>query len=133
MRRVSKKQEERNKEKASETEKLHQLFKSIWDEREDESGCCYCFETGAPMHGSIYRSNSACYDHILEKSRYSQYKFTKKNIVIVLPNIHQQKGRNIDKTPKMKEYREELLNLHQQGKLNDEKGNGEVTEKRVLE
>lgn len=122
MKRISEKQKERNKIKAGETEKLHQLFKEIWDEKEDEEGCCYCFETGARMHGSTYRSNSACYDHVLEKSEsaYPEYKFTKKNIIIVMPKVHQQKGKSIDYTPKIKEYREHLLSLHNEGKLNDE-------------
>lgn len=122
MRRVSKKQDERNKQKAGETEKLHQLFRQIWDEREDEQGNCYCFETGRAMHGSVYRSNTACYDHVLEKGKaaYPQYKMTKKNIIIIMPAVHQQKSRNIDKTPKIKEYREYLLSLHREGKLKDD-------------
>jgi len=122
MKKISEKQKERNKIKAGETETLHQLFRNIWDEREDEEGYCYCFETGRAMHGSIYRSSTTCYDHVLEKSEsaYPQYKFTKKNIIIVMPNVHQQKGKNIDKTPKIKEYRQILLSLHKEGKLNDE-------------
>jgi len=104
-----------------ETEKLHAFFRNIWDEREDEEGYCYCYETGRPMHGSQFRSNSAVYDHVLEKNTraYPQYKFTKKNIIIVHPEIHQQKNQSIENTPKIKAYMEHLLSLHYDGKLKD--------------
>jgi hypothetical protein len=119
MRQVSVKQKERNKEKAQETEGLHKLFKQIWDEQEDESGYCYCFETGRAMHGSAFRSNTCCYDHVLEKNEkaYPQYTKTRENIIIVHPDVHTMKGRDIDKCPKIKEYRNKLLTLHEEGKL----------------
>lgn len=119
MKKVSDKQREKNKQKTEETIAMHRLFKEIWDEREDESGYCYCFETGRAMHGSIFRSNSACYDHVLEKSKqaYPQYKMEKKNIIIVHPEVHAQKGNDIEKCPKIKRYRDELLSLHEEGGL----------------
>lgn len=119
IRKISKKQEEKNKEKAVQTKEMFELFRQIWDEREDEMGCCYCFETGKQMHGSIYRSNSAVYDHVLEKSTYPQYKMVKKNIVIIHPEVHQQKGNDVSKTPKIEKYRNYLLELHLQGELKD--------------
>jgi hypothetical protein len=121
MRRVSPKKREANKLKAEETQRMHNWFREIWDEREDEEGYCYCFETGTPMHGSRYRSNTCCYDHVLEKtdSQYPEYKFVKKNIVIILPEVHTLKGSNIDKTPKIKEYRDYLLSLHYSDDLKD--------------
>lgn len=117
MKKVSKKQAEKNKEKAKETKEMFSLFREIWDEREDEQGFCYCFESGRPLDPVQYRSNSAVYDHVLEKSMYPEYKFNKKNIIIVHPEIHQQKGSNIDKCPKIKDYREKLLSLHLDKKL----------------
>ncbi len=119
MKKISDKQKERNKEKAKEVEAMHALFKEIWDEREDEEGYCYCFETGRAMHGTKFRSNSCCYDHVLEKGKqaYPQYKMVKKNIIIVHPEVHAQKGNNISKCPKIKEYREYLLSLHIEGGL----------------
>lgn len=119
MKRVSDKQKERNKNKANEAKEIHALFREIWDEREDEEGYCYCFETGRALHGSTYRGNTCCYDHVLEKGQgaYPQYKAVKKNIVILHPDVHTQKGVDIDKCPKLKAYKEELLLLHAEGEL----------------
>jgi hypothetical protein len=119
MRKISEKQIERNKLKVENTKILHKLFLEIWDEREDESGYCYCFETNTPMHGSKYRGNTCCYDHVLEKGEnsYPEYSLNKKNIIIILPDIHNNKGRDIDSTPRIKKYREELLKLHEKGEL----------------
>lgn len=102
--------------------RMRLLFLEIWDERQDEEGNCYCFETGKKMKREIFRELSSCYDHVLEKNdnAYPQYKFTKKNIIIVLPEVHDQKGKYIDKTPKIKKYRDELLNLHNQNLLEDD-------------
>lgn len=106
-------------DRQKETEKLHAWFRELWDEREDESGYMYCFETGKPMHASKYRSNTSCYDHVLEKSKYKQYKYLKKNIVIILPEIHYQKTRDIDRTPRIKRYRDKLIALHEDNRLRD--------------
>lgn len=118
IKKISKKQREKNKEKTIITQKMHSLFLEIWDEREDLEGACYCFETGRRLDGRIYRSNTCCYDHVLEKSKYPQYALDPKNIIILHPDVHQQKGLDIDKVPKVREYREKLLSLHyEKGKL----------------
>lgn len=103
------------------TMKMKLWFMEIWDERQDKNGNCYCFETGQLMKREVYRENSACYDHVLEKqeNQFPQYKFTKKNIVIILPTVHYQKGTNIDFTPKIKTYKQHLLELHYENKLYD--------------
>lgn len=119
MRRVSSTQREKNKVSSAETAKMHEWFREIWDEREDEEGNIRCFETGRIMHGSIYRSNTACYDHVLEKNEYPEYKFVKKNIVIIHPDVHTLKHNTIDNTPKIKEYQQFLLSLHYENKLED--------------
>lgn len=119
LRKISKKQSVKNKEKASRTEELHQLFLDIWDEREDEEGYVYCFETGKHLYGPLYRGNTCCYDHVLEKSKYPQYAMNRKNIVILHPDVHAQKTQSIDRTPRVKKYREELLSLHEEEKLED--------------
>lgn len=102
-----------------EQKEIHQLFKEIWDEREDEQGNCYCFETGRTLYGTSYRNNSCCYDHVLEQgvTKYPQYTKTKKNIIIVHPDVHFTRHQDIDKTPKIKEYREFLLSLHYKNEL----------------
>lgn len=101
---------------------MHEWFRQIWDEREDEDGIIYCFETGYPMERGLFRGNTCCYHHVLEKedSKFPQYKMVKKNIVIILPDRHTQVHTDIDKTPRVKAYREELLNLHYENKLKDE-------------
>lgn len=121
IRKVSDKQRLRNEQKSNETKEMHNLFREIWDEREDETGFCYCFETGIPMHGSTYRGNTCCYDHVLEKGEnsYPEYKMVKRNIVIIHPDVHTLKTHNIDKCPKIKAYRELLLSLHAEGELYD--------------
>lgn len=102
-----------------ETKRLHELFLEIWDEREDEGGFCYCFETGQALPGNTFRGDTRCYDHVLEKNRmaYPQYKFTKKNIVIIHPEVHFLKHQSIDNVPKIKKYKEKLLSLHYENKL----------------
>jgi hypothetical protein len=96
---------------------MREFFLELWDEREDENGFCYCFETGRPMRRSLYRENSACYDHVLEKHLFPQYKFNKENLIIVLPDVHFQKGTDLNFTPKIKELREGLLEKHKKGGL----------------
>lgn len=103
--------------KKEEREKMFNLFKEIWDEREDVMGYCYCYETGEVLPGWLYRSNIACYDHVLEKSSYPQYRLNKKNIIIVHPDVHSQRHLNIDKCPNTKLYREKLKSLHYEDKL----------------
>ncbi len=121
IRKVSEEQQIKNKEKAETTKKLHQLFREIWDEREDETGTCYCFESGRALPGYIFRGNSCCYDHVLEKNKraYPEYAMVKKNIVILHPDIHQKKTNDIEKCPKVKAYRDYLLSLHEKDELKD--------------
>jgi hypothetical protein len=109
-----------NKRTPEEKQEMRELFLKIWDERQDDNGYCYCFETGKALSRSTYREISACYDHVLEKELYSQYTLVRKNIIIVSPEAHHQKGMNMDFTPKIRAYREELLNLHKQNSLQDE-------------
>lgn len=98
---------------------MFKFYRECWDEREDEAGYCYCFESGRPMHGSRYRSDLCCFHHVLEKTKtaYPHYKKTKKNIVIIHPDVHTSLTGNIDLAPKVKKYREYLLSLHNENKL----------------
>ena len=108
MRRVSKKQEERNKEKSRTTLLMQGLFLEIWDSQEDEQGYCYCYETGVAMHGSIFRSNSCCYHHLLPKSKYPEFQLLKSNIVILHPDVHSQVERDISRCPKVNELTKKI-------------------------
>lgn len=98
---------------------MKRMFLEVWDERQDEKGYCYCFETGKKMHRETYRMLSSVYDHVLEKSKYPEYRLVKNNIIIVLPEVHYQKGTNLDFVPKINAHREHLLTLHKNGELKD--------------
>lgn len=92
------------------TEKLHSFFKEVWDKREDETGSCYCYETGRELPGFIFRSNSTCYHHVLPKNKYPEFAFEEWNIVILHPKVHMQVESNLDKCPKVKELTKKLKN-----------------------
>ena len=117
---MSPKRKEKLKEQKGIKDQMKQMFLEIWDERQDGQGRITCFETGKVMSREVYRELSSVYDHVLEKSTYPEYTLVKKNIVIILPDVHNQKGMNIDFTPKIKAYREELLALHKKGELKDD-------------
>lgn len=99
--------------KKERTEELRIFFERIWDERADEKGNCHCFETGVLLNASIYKQNTACYHHLLEKSTHPDFCFFPPNIVIITPDVHAQVHQNIDKTPKIKyvtnEFKEKYL------------------------
>ena len=97
-----------NKEtKKERTERLHAYFRALWDNREDEEGYCYCFETNSRLPLS-YRCNTCCYHHILPKSKYPQYEFESWNIVILHPDIHTRVEGNVDLCPKVAELTRKL-------------------------
>ena len=100
-----------------EREKMYNFFLELWDEQEDVEGNCYCFETGKKMPRSVFRHLSTCYHHILPKKKYENYKYLKKNIKIILPDIHTQVEGNIEKTPRIEKYTKKLLSLHKKGEL----------------
>lgn len=110
IKKVSIQQKEKNVIKKETTKKLHKFFLDLWDERADKNGCIRCFETDIYMSPTIYRENSCCYHHILEKSNpnYKQYALEKWNIVIILPDVHNQVHANIEFTPKIKKLTEKL-------------------------
>ncbi len=110
IKKVSIQQKEKNVIKTETTKKLHKFFLDLWDERADKNGCIRCFETDIYMSPTIYRENSCCYHHILEKSNpnYKQYALEKWNIVIILPDVHNQVHANIEFTPKIKKLTEKL-------------------------
>lgn len=80
------------------------FFLEIWEERKGDR---YCYETGKKLYGD---PSSTMFHHILEKSKYPQFKFEKWNIVLLTPEVHEQVHLNIDKTPRVKALKEYLLN-----------------------
>lgn len=100
IKKITDKKREQNKIDAEVTKKLHEWFLELWDETEDARGYCYCYETNTPMHRSIYRTNTACFHHVLEKGsdKYKKYIFEKWNMIIILPDVH---GSIPNKTPRI--------------------------------
>lgn len=99
---ISKKGEEKKAKKKEYTEKQFKMFEEIWQERPH-----YCFESGQFLG---YEALSTMFHHCLYKSVYPQFALNKENIVLITPNIHQLTHISIDKTPKIKEYTQELRN-----------------------
>lgn len=93
--------------KAQRTERLHAYFRALWDEREDEEGFCFCFETNTYLPYS-YRCNTCCYHHLLPKSKYPEYEFESWNIVILHPDVHNKVEGNLDSCPRVAELTRKL-------------------------
>ena len=97
--------------KREQTEKRHKLFLKLWDERQEEQDgfkFVTCFESGQRLSRTTFRKNSACYHHVLEKSKFKELDLCEENIVILSPDIHALVHSNIDRTPKVKKLKEEL-------------------------
>lgn len=67
---------------------LHEWFISLFDERKNVHGFVKCFECGQPMHEDIYKSNTWCYSHLVEKGKYKSKTQDPENVVIVHPDCH---------------------------------------------
>lgn len=98
----------KKEEKKKWLEELHQWEFELWDKREDKNGYCYCFETGTPMHRSLYRQNLCVYSHCFSKSTHKKWAMEEWNLLIVLPGIHNQWEADSSKTPKMLKYFKEI-------------------------
>lgn len=79
------------------------FYLGIWEEREH-----VCFETGQPILGEPL---TVYFHHVLEKGirRFAKYRHEKWNIVLITWATHDQVGIDIDRCPKIKEYRDKLL------------------------
>lgn len=98
----------KREEKKKWLEELHKWEFDLWDKREDRNGYCYCFETGTPMHRSLYRQNLCVYSHCFPKSTHKKWAMEEWNLLIVLPQIHDQWEADSSKTPKMLKYFKEI-------------------------
>lgn len=92
--------------KRQETDKQFRLFLEIWNERKI-NGRNYCEVTGVLLPKEAL---SIYFDHLLEKSSYPQFKFDKRNIVIVDGDVHAMKT-NGKPLPKHKELIEEAKKI----------------------
>lgn len=108
IRKISEKQKEKNLEDKERTRLLHKWFWELFDEKKDKDGYVYCFETGTPMHESMYKLNSCIYSHCYPKSSHPQYAMKEWNVLLVLPNIHHQWEVYPEKCPKMWNYMKKI-------------------------
>jgi hypothetical protein len=89
------------KKKISRFKEDVEFYQSIWERRKH-----VCYETGE------YLGNEArtyMFHHVLEKEKHDQYRHEEWNIVLVSWNTHAQVHSNIDKTPKIKALKAQLL------------------------
>lgn len=80
-----------SKEDKERQDKIHELdrdfYLGIWEQREHK-----CYNCKAPLFGeplTIY------FDHILEKSKYPQFRHTEENICLLCWNCHQNKTNGV--------------------------------------
>jgi hypothetical protein len=66
-----------------------------------------CYETGKQLPSPPL---TTYFHHVLPKSKYPEFRLCEWNILLLHPEVHDQAERNIDKTPKVKAYRDQLLN-----------------------
>ncbi len=76
------------KDKKSLANDRHEWFKYLFEQRMNGGGWLNCFECHEPMHEEIYKENTICYSHLLEKSQYPQLAGNPDNVVIVHPDCH---------------------------------------------
>lgn len=116
IRRVSKAQLEKNKLKKDENIRMMNFFLGIWMKRRERDSVGWfvrCFETNLKLREDRYMNMKSIYHHVLYKSSYPQYKYDEENVVIILPNVHEQTHVNEEKTPNIWQYKKELLNSYQ--------------------
>lgn len=106
--RVSERGKQKKEDKKKWLEKLHTWEFELWDRIEDKNGYVYCYETGTPMHRSIYRDNLCVYSHCFSKSKHPELAMESWNLLVVLPEIHAQWELDNSKTPKMLAYFNEI-------------------------
>jgi hypothetical protein len=87
------------------TKEMQQFFMTIWNSLPPYRKRCY--ETGEALKNPPL---STYFHHVLPKSKYPEYRLCDWNIVLLKPEVHEQAELNINKTPKVKEYKQRLLN-----------------------
>ncbi len=105
LRKVSDKGKSRKEDKKKLVEEDKKFYLEIWESREH-----YCFETGAYLGEEPLMT---MFHHVLEKSKYPQYRHCEWNIVLLLAEVHNQVHSNIDKCPKVKHLTQLLKDRHE--------------------
>lgn len=87
-------------------EGMNEFFMQIWNKTPHNKRVCY--ETGVKLK---YPPLTTYFHHVLEKSdhKYKKFAYKEWNIVLLHPDVHTQVHIDIDKTPKVKALREQLL------------------------
>jgi len=78
-----------------------EFFLEIWNSRPH-----VCFETGEYLGNEPL---TVYFHHVLEKAIYPEYRYCDWNIVLVTWEVHSKCHSNIDHAPKVKAYRDKLL------------------------
>lgn len=92
-------------DKKQQTREMQEFFMEIWNNTPPYRRRCY--ETGEQLPNPPL---STYFHHVLPKSKFPEYRLSAWNIVLLLPKIHDQAEINLDKTPRVKEYKQRLLN-----------------------
>lgn len=64
------------------------FYLSIWEERKDSKGLHSCEVCDEPIYGEPL---TLYFDHLLEKSKFPQFRHTKENVAIVCGDCHSSK------------------------------------------
>ncbi len=105
IRKVGKYGKKRLGERKLASAKDKEFFAEIWDERPH-----ICFESGEYLGNEPF---TLYFHHVLEKEMYEQYRYEKWNIVLLTWVNHDQCHKNLDKCPKVKEYRNQLIKKYE--------------------
>jgi hypothetical protein len=91
------------KKAGTEADKL--FYQKIWEKRSH-----ICYETGEYLG---LEPRTYMFHHVLEKEKYPKYRHREWNIVLVTGDVHTLAHSNIEKTPKIKRLREQLLKKYE--------------------
>lgn len=105
LKRISSKRKSQLEDEKEKTHEMYQFFINLWNNTPPYKRRCY--ETGVALKNPPL---STYFHHVLPKSKYPQYRLCAWNIVFLQPEVHNQAEIDLDKTPRVKEYKERLIN-----------------------
>jgi 5-methylcytosine-specific restriction endonuclease McrA len=100
-------------EKKEATAELHEWLRSLWDQM--PKGIKKCKSCSGPVFGDF---KPLYFDHLLEKSRYPQYRMTEENVLFVCSDCHWAKTNGFP-TKKHLEFIKNALKLHLEDRLQE--------------
>jgi len=108
LRKISQKQIEKNKEKKELTQKQNEFFLSIWNKSPHYCKACGIYLGDEPKN--------YMFDHLLEKSKYPEYRLTEENIFVCCLDDHTRKTNGFPH-PKHQYAIDRVMKLHLEGLL----------------